>query len=139
MKSIRIAIYVLIAISFLRALSMKLCRPSTIKPSRECVIRRMKTAQPVLKPAYVRAVTPTGTLPAVACIDIKTATDIRDFLNARLPHRKFTAVRVAINLPEHLKDRVIHDTAVPLCDNICSLENYMEIFDALAAIQVLEN
>lgn len=140
MKSIRTAVYLSIALHFLRKTARKLYRvtPTYIDGN---VIRVPNSYSGPSTPIYVSVVRPTppGPLPIVVCANYCIAAAVRDFLSVALPAGHFCAGYPKPELSPMFQDFVKKRRIFPLTGNISTLDNDTEIYETLASVQLKEN
>lgn len=141
MKSIRTAVYMSIALHFLRKTARKLLSATSKYSFDGNVIRVPNSYSGPAKPIYVSVVrsTPPGPLPIVVCANYCIAAAVRSFINERLPDVPVCAgypkAELSPTFQEFLKIRRIF----PLTGNINTLDNNTKIYETLAYVQLKEN
>ena len=140
MKSIRTAVYMSIALHFLRKTARNLLSDTPKYSFDGNVIRVPKSYSGPSTPVYVSVVRPTppGPLPIFVCANYSIAAAVRDFLSEKFKDVHFCArypTEARPRLPEFLKKRRIF----PLTGNINTLDNSTEIYETLAYVQLKEN
>lgn len=141
MKSIRTAVYMSIALHFLRKTARKLLSDTSKYSFDGNVIRVPNSYSGPATPVYVSVVRPTppGPLPIVVCANYCIATAVRSFINERLPDVPVCAgypkAELSPTFQEYVKERRIY----PLTGNINTLDNNTEIYETLAYVQLKEN
>jgi hypothetical protein len=140
MKSIRTAVYMSIALHFLRKTARKLCRatPTYIDGN---VIRVPKSYSGPFMPIYVSVVRPTppGPLPILVCANYGIAAAVRCFINEKLPDVHICTGYPKAELPSKLREVIKERRIFPLTANINTLDNHTEIYETLAYMKLKEN
>lgn len=141
MKSIRTAVYMSIALHFLRKTARKLLSATSKYTFDGNVIRVPNSYSGPSTPVYVSVVRPTppGPLPILVCANYDIAAAVRGFINEKLPNVQVCAgypkAEPSPTFQEFLKERRIF----LLTGNINALNNHTEIYETLAYVQIKEN
>jgi hypothetical protein len=141
MKSIRAAVYMTIALHFLRKTASKLLSATPKYTFDGNVIHVPHSYSGPSKPMYVSVVRPTppGPLPIVVCANYCIAAAVRAFINEKLPDvpvcTGYPKAEPSPKFQEFLKKQRIF----PLTGNINALDNHNEIYETLAFVQLKEN
>lgn len=141
MKSIHTALYMSIALHFLRKTARKLLSDTAKYSFDGNVIRVPNSYSGPSTPIYVSVARPTppGPLPIVVCANYCIAAAVRDFLSEKLPDGHFCAGYPKAELSPMFQDFVKKRRIFPLSGNISTLDNYTEIYETLASVQLKEN
>ena len=141
MKSIRTAVYMSIALHFLRKTARKLLSATSKYSFDGNVIRVPNSYSGPSTPIYVSVFRPTppGPLPILVCANYCIAAAVRGFISEKLPDvhvcTGYPKAELSPKFQEFLKERRI----VPLTGNINTLDNYTEIYETLTYVQLKEN
>lgn len=140
MKSIRTAVYMSIALHFLRKTVRKLHRATPTYTGGN-VIRVPNSYSGPSTPIYLSVVRPTppGPLPILVCANYCIAAAVRSFINEKLPDVPVCAGYPKAELPQKFQEFVKERRIVPLTDNINKLDNSTEIYETLTYVQLKEN
>ena len=141
MKSIRTAVYMSIALHFLRKTARKLLSGTSKYSFDGKVIRVPNSYSGPSTPIYVSVVrlAPLGPLPIVVCANYCIAAAVRDFLSVKIPDGHFCAGYPKAELPPKFQEFVKERRIVPLTGNINTLDNSTEIYETLTYVQFKEN
>ncbi len=141
MKSIRTAVYMSIALHFLRKTARKLLSDTSKYSFDGNVIRVPNSYSGPSTPIYVSVVrlTPPGPLQIVVCANYCIAAAVRDFLNKKLPDVNFCAGYPKAKLSPSFQELIKERRIFPLSGNINTLDNYVEIYETLSSMQLKEN
>lgn len=134
------AIYLSLAIHFLRKTARKLLSGTSKYSFDGNVIRVPKSYSGPSTPTYVSVVRPTppGPLPIVVCANYCIAAAVRDFLSEKLPYVPVSAGYPTATLSPTFQESVKERRIYPLTGNINTLDNHTEIHETLAYVQLKE-
>lgn len=141
MKYFRMTIYLSIVIHFLRMTASKLLSDTAKYSFDGNVIRVPQSYSGPSTPMYVSVVRPTppGPLPILVCANYCIAAAVRNFLREKFQEVGFCAGYPKAALSPKMQEFVKERRIFPLTSNINTLDNYTEIYETLASMQLKEN